>query len=671
MDRALTATTHPARPGTGLGAGPLTRRETIGAMWTDYLELLARDAPAVEYESPVLTARANGESAQVIEQLEQGKRLALQVRESLLTQRRREDELTALYDTAYDLARLSDLDSVLAAIVHRARQLLRTDVAYLSMNDAERGDTYMRVTDGSTSARFQQVRLGMGEGLGGLVAESAMPYSTASYFDDPRFNHTGPIDSAVADEGLVAILGVPLQLGATVIGVLYAANRNERPFSRSEVALLSSLAAHAAAAIDKARLLDETRVALDELRSVHMLLQERTRSVERAADAHDRMAQAVLHGGGVEEIGAALVDVLGGRLLVLDEQRRLVVQVGDPDRPDEEALEQAIAASVSTGRVTTCPGDGTAWAVAGITVDQHQFGALVLQRAEPLDEADQRIIERAALVTALLMLSLRSGIEAENRVRGELVDDLLRSDGGHDPDALVERARRLGTDLTRPQCVFVVALDGADRRRGASAVDHIASRRGGLGGAFEGRLALVLPAGAAGVELAAGPAAGPDTVARELAEELGSTLSHPVTVGGAGPVSSVDQLAGAHDEAVRCVTALRSLGRSGQGASLAELGFVGLVLGDQPDVPGFVTGALGPLLDYDERRGTDLLGTLQAYFDAGGNLARTREALHVHVNTVAQRLDRVSKLIGEDWQDPDRQLELQVALRLHRISHPA
>ena len=497
-----------------------------------------------------------------------------------------------------------------------------------------------------------------------------MPYSTASYFDDPRFNHTGPIDSAVADEGLVAILGVPLQLGATVIGVLYAANRNERPFSRSEVALLSSLAAHAAAAIDKARLLDETRVALDELRSVHMLLQERTRSVERAADAHDRMAQAVLHGGGVEEIGAALVDVLGGRLLVLDEQRRLVVQVGDPDRPDEEALEQAIAASVSTGRVTTCPGDGTAWAVAGITVDQHQFGALVLQRAEPLDEADQRIIERAALVTALLMLSLRSGIEAENRVRGELVDDLLRSDGGHDPDALVERARRLGTDLTRPQCVFVVALDGADRRRGASAVDHIASRRGGLGGAFEGRLALVLPAGAAGVEPAAGPAAGPDTVARELAEELGSTLSHPVTVGGAGPVGSVDQLAGAHDEAVRCVTALRSLGRSGQGASLAELGFVGLVLGDQPDVPGFVTGALGPLLDYDERRGTDLLGTLQAYFDAGGNLARTREALHVHVNTVAQRLDRVSKLIGEDWQDPDRQLELQVALRLHRISHP-
>ncbi|RYU09402.1 helix-turn-helix domain-containing protein [Nocardioides iriomotensis] len=631
-------------------------------MWTAYLELLARDAPAVEYEAPVLDARSAGESAEVIDQLEEGKRLALQVRESLLTQRRREDELSALYDTAYDLARLSDLDSVLEAIVHRARQLLRTDVAYLSMNDADRGDTYMRVTVGCTSARFKQVRLGMGEGLGGLVAESAMPYNTASYFDDPRFNHTSPIDSAVAEEGLVAILGVPLQLGSTVIGVLYAANRNQRPFSRSEVALLQSLAAHAAAAIDKARLLDETRVALDELRSVHLLLQERTRSVERAADAHDRMARAVLHGGGVRQIGAALVDVLGGELLALDEENRLLESVGDPVRPDPEVLEQAVAASLASGRVVAVPGEGTSWSVVAVTVDQEQFGSLVLQRDEPLDDADQRIIERAAVVTALLMLSLRSGIEAENRVRGELVDDLLRAGrpGGQDAETLTERARRLGTDLAQPLSVYVVTLDGADRRRGASAVDHIASLRDGLGGAFEGRLALVLPPAEDG--------AGPDAVARQLAAELGATLAHPVTVGGAGPVASVPELSGAHDEAVRCVTALVSLGRAGQGASLAELGFVGLVLGDQPDVPGFVTTALGPLLDYDERRGTDLVGTLQAYFDAGGNLARTREALHVHVNTVAQRLDRVGKLIGEDWQEPERQLELQVALRLHRIS---
>jgi DNA-binding PucR family transcriptional regulator len=96
----------------------------------------------------------------------------------------------------------------------------------------------------------------------------------------------------------------------------------------------------------------------------------------------------------------------------------------------------------------------------------------------------------------------------------------------------------------------------------------------------------------------------------------------------------------------------------------------GLLCADPPDVAGFVRTHLVPLLEYDARRGTDLLGTVRAYFDAGCNLARTRELLHVHVNTVTQRLERIGKLIGEDWQDPGRRLELHVALRLHQVSGP-
>ncbi len=637
---------------------PVDRHETIGDMWTDYLELLASDAAAVEYEAPLLAARSRGESGEVLDQLEHGKKLALQVRQTLLDRRRREDELAALYETADDLARLSDLDSVLQAIVHRARLLLRTDITYLTMNDPDRGDTYMRVTDGSTSARFQQVRLAMGEGLGGRVAQNAMPYATSSYFQDARFNHTNDIDSAVADEGLVAILGVPLQLGSHVIGVLYAANRSERPFARAEAALLGSLAAHAAAAIDKARLLDEARAALAELRTVNLLLKEHSLAVERASDAHDRMTQLVLRGGGVEDVAHALVDVIGGALLVVDEGDRQLAVVGDFRSPKAEKLAKAAAASRASGRAASHTDGRTTWWVAAVTAGPQQLGAMVLQRDGLLEDADQRILERAALVTALLLLSLRSGIEAENRVRGELVDDLLRN-GAADPDGLIERARRLGIDLVQPHSVFVVASEGGDRLRAAGAAEHLAARRHGLSGVFEGRLVLVLPEPEAGA------------FARTLADDLGATLSCPVTVGGSGPVTGAADLLPAYSEAARCVTALRTLGRTGEGAAITELGFVGLMLGDQPDVAGFVATTLGTVLDYDARRGTDLVGTLEAYFDSGCNLARTRELLHVHVNTVTQRLDRIGRLIGEDWQRPERQLELQVALRLHRISGPS
>ncbi|MEU7599486.1 helix-turn-helix domain-containing protein, partial [Streptomyces sp. NPDC041003] len=127
--------------------------------------------------------------------------------------------------------------------------------------------------------------------------------------------------------------------------------------------------------------------------------------------------------------------------------------------------------------------------------------------------------------------------------------------------------------------------------------------------------------------------------------------------------------AAAHGEAHRCLSALRALGHAGRGGALSDLGFVGVLLGGQADLLGYVRNTLGPLLDYDARRGTDLVRTLDAYFAQGGSLTRTREALHVHVNTVVQRLDRVGRLLGEDWNSPARTLEIQLALRLHRLAH--
>ena len=73
------------------------------------------------------------------------------------------------------------------------------------------------------------------------------------------------------------------------------------------------------------------------------------------------------------------------------------------------------------------------------------------------------------------------------------------------------------------------------------------------------------------------------------------------------------------------------------------------------------------MLAYDERRGTELVGTLEAWFAAGARPAETAKRLHVHPNTVGQRLDRICTLLGDDWRDPARGLDVQLALRLYRL----
>ncbi|MEU8817479.1 helix-turn-helix domain-containing protein [Actinoplanes sp. NPDC048796] len=659
----------------------------------EFFELLAREAAPAEFEQPLIAAREAGASPPELAELERAKLRALQVRAVLERRRRREEELSALYDTASDLAALRDLDAVLRAIVHRARTLLNADVSYMTLNDTARGDTYMRITDGSVAASFQSLRLAPGAGLGGLVALRGTPYVTANYAGDARFEHTSDIDRGVGDEGLVAILGVPLKLGAEVIGVLFAANRTERPFAREEVALLVSLAAHAAVAIDAARLLTETRTALTELSAAN-------EAVERAAAAHDRLTTLVLRGGGVEDVAHDLVDVLDGTLLVFDATGRRLAAAGSLPSPPPAMLAEAIAASRAEGRSVR---RGPLY-VAAVVAGTDDLGALVFQPASPLSEADQRTLERAAQITALLLLFRHTVAEAEAQVRDELLDDLI-SHPDRDPAALRSRAARLNVDLDAPHVVVV-----ADGTQITSWARTFAATRSGLAMTRDGRTTLLLPgtdpgqaarsvakeahrelgrpvtAGAAGPfsagaaspssASAAGPfsagAASPVTASPFTANARG-----PVTAGAAGligeaagPVAGAATVAAAHREAERCVRALVALGRTGTGASAAELGYVGLLLGDgqRHDVLGFVASTLGPVIEYDDKRGTALMHTLDAYFAAGGGLARAAEELHVHVNTVSQRLDRVTQLLGTGWQDPERSLDVRLALRLHRLS---
>ncbi|PSJ29199.1 diguanylate phosphodiesterase [Streptosporangium nondiastaticum] len=629
---------------------------------TPYLALLARGAPAAEYERPVLRARADGAPPDRLAALDRAKHLALRVRAELEDRRRREAELSALFATSHDLAGLRDLDAVLQAIVQRARSLLGTDVAYLTLHDPAAGDTYMRVTDGSVSARFQQLRLGMGEGLGGLVAQTARPYVTDDYFDDPRFQHTRTIDSGVRDEGLVAILGVPLRLGSRVIGVLFAADRRARAFERGQTALLASFAAHAAVAIDTANLLAETRSALAGLEAANEIIRDRSAVIERASDVHDRLTALVLRGGDVHDVAAAVAESLGGQVTFLEAGR-------------------CPAAAVNSSRAVR-HGDG--WYVA-VSAGGELLGALALSGHPALDPVDQRTLERAAMVTSLLQLAGRQAGEAEQRVRGELLDDLLDAPG-RDPRLLRERAARLRADLDTPHVVLAArAVEGAvdpapgpadgaasadHRQRLWSAASHLAATRHGLAAARDGGTVLLLPHD--GRRSAS-------EEARRAARQLGAAVPAGVTVGASAPVpapaAGPGAVAAAYAEARRCLDVLRVLGRDGEGAAADDFGFVGLLLaetggGGEDRIGRFVARTIGPVVEYDTRRGTALVATLDAYFAGGMSPVRTKDALHVHVNTVAQRLDRVGRLLGPDWQTPARALEIQLALWLHRLAAP-
>jgi len=625
------------------------------------LALLAAEAPLEEFHA-VLADSALTPVADAGQPLRDAVGDALRVRSLLATRRRREQELSALYETAGDLSSLRDLEAVLSAIVRRARQLLDTDAAYLMLHDEPRQLTYMRVTDGIRTDAFKRAQLRLGAGLGGLVAATCEPYATADYSADTRLSDR--IDDIVGGEGLVAILGVPLRRRTSVIGVLFAANRRQRPFRPDETALLTSLADHAAIAIENASLFAEVQTALDELRHANDLVQRHSEQLERATAMHERLHSVMLTGGGLPEVAAATEELLGGELAVLDAAGVPVVVVGDAERTAAAvaaltARHGALPAAApahgpgAAVRATVAP-DGAPVTAVPVLAGTEVLGT-VLSAGRPLDDLEVRLLERAAVVTALLLLRERSIAEAEQRVRGELVDDLVASPQ-RDPDALHRRAAHLGFDLRTPY-VVVVARPAAPEAltaavRGAALA---AEPRPGLHAQHAGDLVLLVRADAAPGTASAAAAA--------LRERLPG-----FTVGAAGPGTGTGEVPGLYRDALRCCEVLLHLGRDGQSASADDLGVYGLLLGvaGGEDVARFVRRTVGPVLDYDAERGSELARTLLTWYSCGGNLTRTAAELYVHVNTLYQRLDRVSSLLGEGWRTGDGALQAHLALQAHR-----
>jgi DNA-binding PucR family transcriptional regulator len=82
-----------------------------------------------------------------------------------------------------------------------------------------------------------------------------------------------------------------------------------------------------------------------------------------------------------------------------------------------------------------------------------------------------------------------------------------------------------------------------------------------------------------------------------------------------------------------------------------------------------VNSRLQPLIAHDKKHGTQLIQTLDAHYQARCSPSRTAATLHVHVNTVYYRLNRIRELLGFDFSAPRRALDLQVALLARRLLH--
>jgi sugar diacid utilization regulator len=569
---------------------------------------------------------------------------------------RRERELSSLYQTARSLTALGEVDEVLRSIVRHAHELIGCDFVYLSLLDAE-GYLTLRASAGTISPEFSSARVPPGAGLGGRVIESAAPFWVSNYREARALPHDSAFDLLVPREGLTALLGVPLMAGERVIGVLFAADRTERPFEKDEVALFSAFADHAAVALDNARLYEESRVSLQRLKDAYRTIEAQVATVERAAAVHEALTHVVLTGGGPGDIAQLLVEHLQGTVAVQDRDDKVLAircAQGQDQDAGQDLTRELREEARGTGRCVWAHGpDGAFRSVVAVRAGGSHFGFLSLTRRAAPEPADIRMLERSAQIMGLLVLMRDARVEAEERVRGELLMELMSRSPLH--PAQRDRALARGVDVDRLDVLVVV--DCPERPAG-EIVRHLKSLSyewSALAGEYLGRATMLLHADDV------------DGAARTLHRALRHTLGVPALV-------VADRIEGQERSrsftlAQRCIKVMRALGEHDRGAGTQQYGMYALVFDPErsDDLEQFLADSLGALLEYDRRRSTDLVATAAAYFAHSGNLSRTARFLHVHLNTLLKRLDRIGVLLGEDWRTPDSALRLHLALRLHEL----
>ena len=90
-------------------------------------------------------------------------------------------------------------------------------------------------------------------------------------------------------------------------------------------------------------------------------------------------------------------------------------------------------------------------------------------------------------------------------------------------------------------------------------------------------------------------------------------------------------------------------------------------LEDLPAIQRFCEEIVGPLVRYDERHRSNLLDTINAYFEHHGNVSQTAEDLFIHRNTLVYRLERIQELTGQDLDSADMRLSMHLALKLWQL----
>src|SRR6476620_752956 len=383
------------------------------------------------------------------------------------------------------------LASVLTRVAGQACELIGLELCAGMLADARRESLQIAGWRGLTPDYLAQVSDGQGlrsrppgPDLDTPAARAYREGRTIVVPDVREARSYGRLRRLAPTQGYRALLVAPLGGSGALAGVIVAYSVTARQFSGPGLELIELLAGQAATALETARLRAEQQEVIRELSVANEEMRRGRAVLEWAERQHHQLMQLVLDEAELPELVAALASALRASVTVEDTDGRVLASAPaegycPPPAPAARrtgAARAALEAGETSGRrytVARVPVRGSkgpngrvtrstaAWA-APVVVGGELAGRLWVTDppAEP-EPVQLRVIERFALVVALLLLQQRHVHDVQSSLSGDLLGDLLRDGGPVRPQAVLDRAAALGHDLSRPHVLALLSFDAA------------------------------------------------------------------------------------------------------------------------------------------------------------------------------------------------------------------